>query len=318
MVLTRDNFTGPWAGLPVAWTDDDQFDEPTYRADVARCCEAGMPGVYTGGTTGEFYAMEFDEFKAITRATIEECRVAGKPVMIGCTSTYTRGASRRAAYAAEMGADAIQVALPYWMEIDDYQIVPFFKEVVGASGGLPLSVYETTRAKKTLTLDQHREIKDAVPSYLTVKANVNTVGCTPDGCRALSELVNVFVGEDKFGELGRAGARGSCSSVVYWNPSVILSLWQQVEQQDWASVDAGCQRLGTLFTFLGKAFDAKGYTDTAFDRMGGVAGGFLQCTLRCRGPYPAVTPDDVEILRCWYREHFSEMLELECPSVEFS
>ena len=164
-MLTRETFTGPWAGLPVAWTNDDRFDEATYRADVARCCEAGVPGVYTGGTTGEFYAMEFDEFKAVTRATVEECHARGKPAMIGCTSTYNLGAARRAAYAAEVGADAIQVALPFWMEIGDAQIVPFFKEVVDASGGLPLSIYETMRAKKAFTLDQHRAIKDAVPSY---------------------------------------------------------------------------------------------------------------------------------------------------------
>ena len=24
--LTRENFTGPWAGLPVAWADDDRLD----------------------------------------------------------------------------------------------------------------------------------------------------------------------------------------------------------------------------------------------------------------------------------------------------
>ena len=217
--LNRETFAGPWAGLPVAWTDDDRFDEATYRLDVAHCCEAGMPGVYTGGTTGEFYAMELDEFKAVGRATVEECHARGKPAMIGCTSTYNLGAARRAAYAAEIGADAIQVALPFWMEIGDAQIVPFFKEVAEASGGLPLSVYETTRAKKALTLDQHRAIKDAVPSYLVVKANVNTVGCTPEGCQSLSEFVNVFVGEDKFARFGRLGAKGGCSSVVYWNPA---------------------------------------------------------------------------------------------------
>ena len=195
-MLTRETFTGPWAGLPVAWTDDDRFDEATYRADVARCCEAGVPGMYTAGTTGEFYAMELDEWKAVTRATVEECHAQGKPAMIGCTSTYNLGAARRAVYAAELGADAIQVALPFWMEIGDQQIVPFFKEVAEASGGLPLSIYETMRAKKVLTLDQHRAIKDAVPSYLMVKANEGTAGCTPEGCQALSEFVNVFVGEE--------------------------------------------------------------------------------------------------------------------------
>jgi dihydrodipicolinate synthase/N-acetylneuraminate lyase len=309
-VLNRQTFTGPWAGLPVAWTADDHFDEAAFRGDVARCCKANMPGVYTAGTTGEFYAMEFDEWKAVTRAAVEEGHAHGKPVMIGCTSTYNLGAARRAAYAAQCGADAIQVALPFWMEIGNAEIVPFFKEVADAAGGLPLSVYETTRAKKALTLDQHRAVKDAVPSYMMVKANADTVGRTPDGCRALSEFVNVFVGENEFARLGRLGAKGGCSSVVYWNPRVILSLWQAVERQDWANADATCQKLDALFAFLGKAFGAKGFTDTAFDRMGGMACGFLKCGLRSRGPYPHATDEDIETLRRWYGEHFPEMLVL--------
>ena len=51
-MLTRDNFIGSWAGLPVAWSADDTFDEKAYRDDARRCCQAGMPGIYTGGTTG--------------------------------------------------------------------------------------------------------------------------------------------------------------------------------------------------------------------------------------------------------------------------
>jgi ATP-dependent exoDNAse (exonuclease V) beta subunit len=164
-MLNRETFTGPWAGVPVAWTDDDRFDETTYRTDVARCCEAGVPGVYTAGTTGEFYAMEFDEWKAVTLATVKECQAHDTPAMIGCTSTYTLGVERRAAYAAEVGADAIQVALPFWMEIGDEQIVPFFKSVAAASGGLPLSIYETMRTKKVLT-------HDAVPAASPAEAPV--------------------------------------------------------------------------------------------------------------------------------------------------
>lgn len=88
-MLSRDEMIGPWAGLPVAWKEDDTFDEDVYRANVERVCKAGGPGVYTAGTTGEFYAMEFDEFKAVTRTTVEECKRHGTPVMIGVTSTYT-------------------------------------------------------------------------------------------------------------------------------------------------------------------------------------------------------------------------------------
>ncbi len=307
-------FSGPWAGLPVAWTDDDRFDESTYRGDVKRCCLAGIPGVYTGGTTGEFYAMELDEFREVARATIEECHAHNTPAMIGCSATYTLGAVRRARIARELGADAIQIALPYWMEVPDTEIVPFFESVAIAANDLPLSIYETTRSKRTLTLDQHRAIKDAVPSYEMVKANVGTIGATPEGCAALSELVSVFVGEARWAELGRVGAAGSCSAMVYWNPKFILDLWSHVENQNWTEVDAVHVRIVSLHKFLFQQFGYREFTDTAYDRLGGIALGILQTSLRSRGPYPSVTTEDVKTLRAWCQAHFPEMIPIDDPN----
>lgn len=268
-----------------------------------------MPGVYTGGTTGEFYAMEFDEFRAVARATVEECHAGGAPAMIGCTSTYTRGACRRATYAAEIGADAIQIALPFWLEIGDAQIVPFVRDVARASSGLPLSIYETGRAKKKLSIDQHRAIKDAVPEYLMVKATAGTIGATPDGCARLSQFVNVFVGETRWADLGPHGAAGGCSSAVYWGPRFVMRLWERVEAKDWPAVRDGCARLDGLFKFLFDSFGDRGFTDSAYDRLGGIASGFLRTSLSHRGPYPHATPPDVERVRDYVARHVPEMLE---------
>ena len=311
MLLTRETFTGSWAGLPVAWTDDDRFDEATYRGNVARCCKAGMPGVYSGGTTGEFYAMEFDEFQEVVRATVEECRAHQTPAMVGCTSTYTRGAVRRAEYAAEVGADAVQVAMPFWMEIGEEQIVPFFSAVSAACGHIPLSIYETTRTKRVLTVRQHRAIKEAVPNYLMVKAQPGTVGTTVEGCHALSEFINVFVGENLWLELGPVGAIGCCSSMVYWNPRIFLAYWSHFMQKDWQSMRSTHEKIAALHEFLHDEFGPRGYVDSAYDRLGGIAGGFLKNSLKnSRPPYPSATTRDVEILREWYRKEFAEMLEL--------
>jgi len=309
-MLTRESWTGPWAGLPVAWSDDDRFDEPVYRADVARCCAAGIPGVYTGGTTGEFYALEFDEFREVARATVDECRRHGTPAMIGVTATSTRGAAKRAEFAAEIGADAIQTALPFWMPVGDSQVIPFFRDVASACGGLPLSVYETARAKRTLTLEQHRALHEAVPRYLMVKATAGTLGATAEGCAALSEFVNVFVGENLWGPLGPRGARGSCSSMVYWNPRVILAAWSLVARRDWTALEHWNGRIAALHQFLVGRFGPEGLTDTAYDRLGGVASGFLKTSLKSRGPYPSANESCVAALRAWYRDHFPEMLEL--------
>ena len=309
-MLTRQNFTGPWAGLPVAWTDNDEFDEPTYRGDVARCCQAGIPGVYTGGTSGEFYAQEWEDFGHIARATIEECHRHNKPAMIGCTATSTRAACRRAAFAADEGADAVQIAFPFWMEIADDQVLPFVAAVAEAARGIPISLYETRRAKKVLTLEQHFQIHKALPQYLMVKANEGTVGDTEAGCRALSDIVNVFVGEHRWAELGPVGVKGSCSSVVYWNPVVLLKTWSHVENRNWPQVQTDCGKLAAMFAGLFNAFSTRGFTDTAFDRLGGIATSFLKTSLCNRAPYASPNENDIATMREVFRRSFPELLQI--------
>ena len=307
-MLTRETFTGPWAGLPVAWNEDGSFDEETYRGDVRRCCEAGIPGVYTGGTTGEFYAIEIDEFAEISGSTIEECHLLQTPAMIGVSATSTRGAVRRAEIAAALGADAIQVTLPFWMEVRDKEVVSYFQSVSEASGGMPFSIYETLRCKKSLKLEQHERVKGAVPSYLMVKANAGTVGVSPEGCSALSKLVNVFAGEPYWENLADSGVAGACSAMVYWNPELILDLWERLKKGEQEEESPLFSRIDSLHQFLGREFGARGFTDTAYDRLCGVGIGILRTSLQSRGPYPSPVPEDVGILRSWCEENFPEIL----------
>ena len=309
-MLTRKEMIGPWAGLPVAWDENLMFDEDAYRADVARTCEAGVPGVYTAGTTGEFYAMEFDEWKIVTRATVEECRKHRTPVMIGVTSTYTLGAERRAAYAGRMGADAVQVALPFWMEMDDRHVVPFFRAVTDACPGLALTIYETLRAKKALSVEQHRAVHEATGCYLAVKANAGTVGRTPEGCEQLSEFVNVWVGEDEWNRLGPHGANGCASSLVYMNPRVLLHMFDLLVQKRWAELQTWTDLVDRLIREGLAPFVEKGFTDSADDRLMGVATGFLSMRIGSRGPYTSATDEDVRQLREWMKVNTPELLEL--------
>jgi len=45
-MLTRDTFMGPWAGLPVAWTNDDRFVDTS-----GRCYEEHFPEMLSEGET---------------------------------------------------------------------------------------------------------------------------------------------------------------------------------------------------------------------------------------------------------------------------
>jgi dihydrodipicolinate synthase/N-acetylneuraminate lyase len=295
--------------VPLAWTDEDGLDEECFRADAARCCQAGAPGVYCGGPAGEAYAVEFDEFQALTRALVEAAHGQGRPAMVDCTATHTLGALRRAEFAAGVGADAAMVALPYWAEVGEEQVVPFFKEVAQAAGSLALAICDTLRAKKALTVYQHHAIKEAAPNYLMVCATPGTVGLESEGCRALSEFVNVFAGEAQWAALGPCGVRGSCSSLMAWAPRLVLELWARLQEQDWPSLEQAALRLAGLRRFFSLQLGARGCADTAADRTGAQVGNLLKAGLRNRGPYPPATREDVEALRQWCRKNYPELLQ---------
>jgi hypothetical protein len=144
-----------------------------------------------------------------------------------------------------------------------------------------------------------------------VKANAGTLGATAEGCAALSALVNVFVGEDCWLDLAPFGAAGCCSSLVYWNPGVILEQWSRIERGQWDAARSLDAKMRNVHEFLHEQFGARGFTDTTYDRLGAVACAFSDINLRNRGPYPSADVGDAAILRQWFKEHFPEMLDQE-------
>ncbi len=65
---------------------------------------------------------------------------------------------------------------------------------------------------------------------------------------------------------------------------MVLKFWSEVERGNWDAVEQWHQRIEPLFQFLADEFAPRGFTDTAFDRLGAIASGFLQTSLRL-APY---------------------------------
>ena len=227
MPLASETLKGMWAGLPVPWDTRDQLDESALRENVRRVCRAGVHGVYTHGTTGEFYAQTAEEWARVVDATVAECKPFGIPTQIGCTALWTAEVIRRVAYAQQAGADGVQIAFPFWMQLTDAQAVKFLQDVSSAVPGMPLTIYNTERAKKPLTADLLKRITDA---------GIPLIGCK--GVGSLEELqalfeagprVKFFVGECHLATYWKCGARGVYSSFVYACPRFMLRYFQLCE-----------------------------------------------------------------------------------------
>ena len=311
-VLTRKEMVGPWAGLPVAWKDNGAtFDEQVYRREVAKTCKAGVPGVLPRPERrASFYAMEMDEWRAIARATVEECRDQGTPSMIGVTATYTLGAQRRAAYAAELGADAIQLAVPYWMEVDAREIVKFFKDVVSAAPDLTMTIYETPA-------EQNKPHRRAASCNFQCGRDLRSGQVK---CRNRRHIRRGLRGVERIRQrLGRRtrmvpasvphGAIGCASALVYMNPRYILRMFDLLQNKQWDELAACCAVVDRLGEKGLAPFTEKGFTDTAYDHLQGLVAGFLDMSPQSRGPYVSCTDEDVKQLRSWMEANVPELLK---------
>jgi len=306
MPLTSETPKGMWAGLPVPWDSQDRIDEPALRENVRRICRAGVPGVYTHGTTGEFYAQTDAEWRRVVDITLAECERSSVPTQVGCTALWTAEVIRRATYAQAAGADAVQVAFPFWLEVTDAQAVRFLQDIASAVPGIPFTIYNTGRSKKPLTADLLKRMVDT---------QVPVIGCK--GVRTSEELqmlkqvapnLSFFVGEAELAEYWKYGARGVYSSFVYACPRFMLRYFGLCEQQSPEAQRIGSMLQKFLTEYAVPRFH-RGIYDTALDRTFATMTGFLTGTLLpSRPPYDSATQRDVEVCRDWFERNLPEFI----------
>jgi len=304
--LTTATLNGMWAGMPVPWDLRDQVDEESLRENIRRICGGGVHGVYTHGTTGEFYAQTPEEWRQVAQATVEGCADFQIPTQIGCTALWTAEVVRRAEFAQRIGAGAIQIAFPFWLPLTDRQAVEFMKDVTRAVPEMPIVIYNTPRSKKTLSLDLLKRLLDQ---------NIPLIGCkgvrNKEELAAMSRLapaIKFFVGESELASFWAYGAQGCYSSFIYACPQFMLRYYEMCRQRDSKSLQIGraLQQFGK--DFVATRFE-RGMYDTAFDRVFATMTGFLTGPLlRSRKPYDSPTEQDVEECRLWFKRYLPQFL----------
>lgn len=305
-MLNRENLRGIWAGLPTAWKKDGSLDENVFREDIKRCCQYGVHGVYSGGTTGEFYAQDLELFKEINTILRDETKKYNIPIQIGCTATSTKEVIKRVNFAAKIGADGVQVALPFWMSLTNQEVIKFFNDISGISS-LPIISYNTERTKKLLKLEDYRRILDEGIKLIGVKQTGNDF----ELISKLTQLpLNVFVSEHILADAMKLGAKGSYSSFVYLNPYIILSYYQFCFEGRWKEAYAIQEKINLIMKKgIGPLLN-KGYKDSALDRVLGRAVGFLKCSLQTQPPYKSVTEEEFLSFKKWLKNNLPEFLVL--------
>ncbi|MBX9919407.1 5-dehydro-4-deoxyglucarate dehydratase [Mycolicibacterium frederiksbergense] len=142
----RPNFDGVLFFPVTPFTESGAVDLEALAAHLTKGLEAGPGGIFIACGTGEFHAIDEDEFRDIVTTAVKV--VAGRvPVYAGAGGSVAQ-AKRFAVTAQEAGADGLLLLPPYLVEVPQPGLVDFVAAVAGATE-LPVIVYNRNNAKFT-------------------------------------------------------------------------------------------------------------------------------------------------------------------------
>lgn len=300
--MTAGSLRGVWAALLTPWDDTGSVDERRLLAEIDSFASGGVHGVYTGGTAGEFYAQDDAMFRRVTELVCDAAHCLRVPVQIGCTALSTRTACQRVGVAREAGADAAQLAIPFWLTLSDEEVVSFFRSVADAADGLPLVLYQTMRAKRRIDPPLLGRLCREVPTLIGIKDTTADLA-TFERIRRDAPEISIFGADCDLIERVRCGGRGTYSSLVGLSTRGMLEYFDLCERgrfgeaARWQSVFRSLMR-----EVLQPMVREEHLNDSAVDRVQRVAGGGA-CGLRCAEPYRSATPHHVSRLVDWCDRH---------------
>src|SRR5690242_17849621 len=75
--------TGTWGTVLLPLNEDDSIDFAALEQQIDAQISAGLSGLYTHGTAGEFHAQTEDEFDRVSLMVAERCSRRRVPFQIG-------------------------------------------------------------------------------------------------------------------------------------------------------------------------------------------------------------------------------------------
>ena len=199
---------------------------------VEKLIAAGVSGIFTFGSNGEFHVCSADEKIDFSKFVIE--KVAGRvPVYVGTGSCSTHDAIEMSKRAEAIGADALSVINPYFMGISDAQVVNYYR-MVAESVKIPVMLYNIPKSTgKNLSKEVVAEVAqiDNVKGVKDSSGNMDNLKDYIDAAKGND--VDVVVGSDgKISEAFKLGASGTIAGTANLITDVVVSLWKALEAGD--------------------------------------------------------------------------------------
>jgi 5-dehydro-4-deoxyglucarate dehydratase len=185
----RPTFSGVLFFPVTPFTETGEVDLELLARHVASGVEAGPGGVFIACGTGEFHALEAEEFGRVVRTAVEV--VAGRvPVYAGAGGSVAQ-AKTFAVVAKEAGADGLLLLPPYLVEMPQAGLIGYTREVASVTD-LPVIVYNRNNARYT---EESAVAVAKIPTVIGFKDGTGDLDQVARIVRAVTDALESAAGE---------------------------------------------------------------------------------------------------------------------------
>ncbi len=305
--LTSQNLRGNWGTLLLPLGSDDHIDYPVLNGELDYLITAGLDGIYSNGTAGEFYNQTEDEFDGICELLGRKCAAAGIRYQIGVSHPSPVTSLERLKRSLYLKPDAFQVILPDWVIMTKEEQIIFLQKMAAEAGGIPIVLYNPPHAKQVLTPEDYHSLKESVPTLIGIKV----AGGNAEWYRKMREQathLSVFVPGHKLATgLKESVAAGSYSNIACLSPKGAQAWWALM-QTDLDKALEIQQRILNFFEECIIPYQHAGFSNPALDKFLAAVGGWFPIGTRLRWPYRWIPQDEVVAARAKAKMHIPELL----------
>lgn len=278
-MLTRQQMKGIYALAPTPFTRSGGFDEATFRENVRKLCKAGVHGIATTGTLGEFNTLSWESHQRLIEVLADETSKARSVRSIaGCTGVNTEEAIKKTRFAESCGIDAVMNVVPFYHVLRRDEVVAYYAEVAEAAPNTGIIVYNNPFTGRVLhdagTFAELAKVSNVLGSKETTSDFAHWMEIVQVRDLAFMHIDTLFVPSMMW------GGKGCFSITACLQPELILRAYEAATEQRWDIAVALQQKIADLmvpYYLHGSGYELRPAGDPSVYKPYVEAAGFLKC-----------------------------------------
>lgn len=214
-------------------TEDGKVNIAALRKLIDYLIDGGVDGIFSIGTTGEFYSITDAEYQTVLEVTVDQVR-GRVPVYAGANSISTQKSIDLVKIADSVGGiSAISVLTPFFISLTQNEMYKHFEAIAGSTD---ISIILYDNAPKT-----HLTIKPATVAKLAAIENIVGIKDSTGDLTNTADIIlktrnmnfNVMMGRDSLIHAALAyGATGAVAATANVAPQLVKSIYTKYMEGD--------------------------------------------------------------------------------------